>query len=76
MSDHTPPSAQHYSAPLNFSQWVEDHAERLKPPVGNQQIWKNSDLICTVVAGPTSAPIFTTIPLKNTFTNSKEMPHC
>ena len=28
MSDHTPPSAKHYSAPLNFSQWVEDHAEQ------------------------------------------------
>ena len=67
MSDHTPHSAQHYSAPLNFSKWVEDHAERLKPPVGNQQIWKNSDLICTVVGGPNQRTDFHDDPFEEYF---------
>ena len=46
------PSPTHYSAPINFDAWIHDHADRLKPPVGNQQIWPNSDLLCTVVGGP------------------------
>ena len=41
-----------YGRPLNFQRWIADHAAELKPPVGNQQIWANSDLICTVVGGP------------------------
>jgi 3-hydroxyanthranilate 3,4-dioxygenase len=55
-STHLPnsdlPSAQHYGAPLNFQGWLHTNADRFKPPVGNQQIWKHSDLICTVVGGP------------------------
>lgn len=41
-----------YGKPLNFERWIDDHAADLRPPVGNQQIWANSDLICTVVGGP------------------------
>lgn len=41
----------HYSKPLNFQQWLDAHSARLQPPVGNQQIWKNADLVCTVVGG-------------------------
>ncbi len=41
-----------YGRPLNFQRWIADHAAELKPPVGNQQIWADSDLICTVVGGP------------------------
>jgi 3-hydroxyanthranilate 3,4-dioxygenase len=67
MSDHSPASAQLYSAPINFSKWIEDHAERLKPPVGNQQIWKNSDLICTVVGGPNQRTDFHDDPFEEYF---------
>ena len=37
---------------FNFKQWIEDHAEYLKPPVGNQQIWENTDMMVTIVGGP------------------------
>lgn len=41
-----------YSAPLNFMKWIEEHRPVLKPPVGNAQIWANTDFIVTVVGGP------------------------
>jgi 3-hydroxyanthranilate 3,4-dioxygenase len=37
---------------FNFSQWIEEHAHLLKPPVGNQQIWEDAGLMGTVVGGP------------------------
>lgn len=39
-------------AAFNFKQWIDEHRHLLKPPVGNQQIWKNADLMVTVVGGP------------------------
>jgi len=41
-----------YGKPFNFARWIEEHAHLLKPPVGNQQVWQDSDLIVTVVGGP------------------------
>lgn len=37
---------------FNLKAWIEEHKHLLKPPVGNQQIWKNADLMVTVVGGP------------------------
>ncbi|WNJ92760.1 3-hydroxyanthranilate 3,4-dioxygenase [Bosea sp. 685] len=37
---------------FNFAKWIEEHQHLLKPPVGNQQIWTDSDLMVTVVGGP------------------------
>jgi 3-hydroxyanthranilate 3,4-dioxygenase len=61
------PSPTHYSAPLNFNRWLEDNADRFKPPVGNQQIWKHSDLICTVVGGPNQRTDFHDDPYEEYF---------
>lgn len=41
-----------YTSPLNFKQWIDDHRHLLKPPVGNQQIWADTDFMVTVVGGP------------------------
>ena len=37
---------------FNFQKWIDEHRDRLKPPVGNQQIWEEADLMVTVVGGP------------------------
>jgi 3-hydroxyanthranilate 3,4-dioxygenase len=38
--------------PLNLHAWIDEHADLLKPPVGNAQIWHDTDFIVTVVGGP------------------------
>ena len=39
--------------PFNFKQWIDEHRHLLKPPVGNQQVFKgNDDFIVMVVGGP------------------------
>ncbi len=41
--------------PFNLKQWIADHRYLLKPPVGNQQIYRaNDDYIVMVVGGPNS----------------------
>lgn len=37
---------------FNFQQWIEEHQHLLKPPVGNVQIWEDTDMMVTVVGGP------------------------
>lgn len=39
--------------PFGFQQWIEDHRELLKPPVGNKKVFTdNKDFIVMVVGGP------------------------
>ena len=39
--------------PFNFQQWIAEHRHLLKPPVNNQQVFKdNQDFIVMVVGGP------------------------
>jgi 3-hydroxyanthranilate 3,4-dioxygenase len=45
--------------PFNFRQWIEDNRNLLKPPVGNQQVYRaTEDLIVMVVGGPNSRKDF------------------
>lgn len=41
-----------YGLPINFPDWLARHEHMLKPPVGNQQVWADADIIVTVVGGP------------------------
>ena len=66
-TNDAPAAATHYSAPLNFGGWITEHQDRLKPPVGNQQIWKDSDLVCTVVGGPNQRTDFHVDPYEEYF---------
>ncbi|HHP7240418.1 MAG TPA: 3-hydroxyanthranilate 3,4-dioxygenase [Cyclobacteriaceae bacterium] len=41
--------------PFDFKNWINEHRDLLKPPVGNQQVYKNNkDFIVMVVGGPNS----------------------
>ncbi|MDC8785258.1 3-hydroxyanthranilate 3,4-dioxygenase [Roseateles koreensis] len=64
-----------YGRPLNFSNWIADHAAELKPPVGNQQIWQNADFICTVVGGPNQRTDFHDDPHEEFFHQLKGNAH-
>ena len=37
---------------FNFQGWIEANRDKLKPPVGNAQVWDDGDMIVTVVGGP------------------------
>ena len=40
-------------AAFDFARWIDEHAHLLKPPVGNQQVFKEAgDLVVMVVGGP------------------------
>lgn len=39
--------------PFNLQQWINDHRDELKPPVGNRNLYKDAgDYIVMIVAGP------------------------
>jgi 3-hydroxyanthranilate 3,4-dioxygenase len=45
--------------PFNLKQWIDEHRHLLKPPVGNQQVYKVADdFIVMVVGGPNSRKDF------------------
>ena len=52
---------------FNFSKWIDEHQHLLKPPVGNQQIWKDADLMVTVVGGPNQRTDFHDDPVEEFF---------
>ena len=56
-----------YGLPLNFQRWIQEHDHLLKPPVGNQQIWQDSDFIVTVVGGPNHRTDYHDDPLEEFF---------
>ncbi len=56
-----------YGLPFNFQKWIDDHADRLKPPVGNAQVWKEADFIVTVVGGPNRRTDYHDDPLEEFF---------
>jgi len=51
-------SALSFLAPLNIQKWIDEHRRLLKPPVGNQVIYKNKDFVVMIVGGPNSRKDF------------------
>lgn len=37
---------------FNFKKWIDEHRDLLKPPVGNAQVYEDTDFIVMVVGGP------------------------
>lgn len=37
---------------FSLQHWIDKNRHQLRPPVGNQQIWPEADLMVTVVGGP------------------------
>ena len=56
-----------HGLPLDFAGWIEQHRQRLRPPVCNQQIWTNSDFIVTVIGGPNGRSDFHDDPFEEFF---------
>lgn len=61
--------------PIHFPSWLDEHRHRLQPPVGNQQIWTDSDLIVTVVGGPNQRTDFHDDPFEEYFHQFKGDAH-
>lgn len=38
--------------PFNLHHWIEQNRDKLKPPVGNAQVWEDGEFMVTVVGGP------------------------
>ncbi len=37
---------------FNLQQWIDENRDKLKPPVGNAQVWEDGEFMVTVVGGP------------------------
>lgn len=56
---------------FNFARWIDEHKHLLKPPVGNQQIWQDADLMVTVVGGPNRRTDYHDDPMEEFFYQMK-----
>ncbi|GAA4987177.1 3-hydroxyanthranilate 3,4-dioxygenase [Yinghuangia aomiensis] len=53
--------------PFNFDTWIDEHRDLLRPPVGNIQVWREADLMVTVVGGPNQRTDFHDDPIEEFF---------
>ena len=52
---------------LDFHRWLDEHRHLLKPPVGNAQVWQDTDFIVTIVGGPNQRTDFHDDPYEEFF---------
>jgi 3-hydroxyanthranilate 3,4-dioxygenase len=56
---------------LDFPKWIDEHRHLLRPPVGNAQIWEDTDFIVTIVGGPNQRTDFHDDPYEEFFYQMK-----
>lgn len=44
--------------PINLAGWIDEHRHLLRPPVGNQVVWRDSEFIVMVIGGPNARKDF------------------
>ena len=54
-------------APFNLKRWIDEHRDLLRPPVGNAQIWQDTDFLVTVIGGPNQRTDYHDDPLEEFF---------
>src|SRR4026209_1841424 len=64
----SPSPSRSMLAAFNFSRWIDEPAHLLKPPVGNQMVFREAeDLIVQVVGGPNARTDFHDDPYEEFF---------
>jgi 3-hydroxyanthranilate 3,4-dioxygenase len=53
--------------PFNFTQWIDEHAHLLKPPVGNKLVFDHAGMVVQVVGGPNRRVDFHDDPVEEFF---------
>lgn len=54
-------------SPIHLPRWIQEHRHLLKPPVGNQLVWQDTDFIIMVVGGPNARTDFHVDPYEEFF---------
>lgn len=54
-------------AAFNLKEWIDEHRHLLKPPVGNAQVFEDSDFIVMIVGGPNKRKDFHVNPTEEFF---------
>jgi 3-hydroxyanthranilate 3,4-dioxygenase len=52
---------------FNLKKWIDEHRDRLKPPVGNAEVFPNHDFIVMIVGGPNARKDYHVNPTEELF---------
>jgi 3-hydroxyanthranilate 3,4-dioxygenase len=53
--------------PFNLQKWIEAHREKLKPPVGNAQVFETGEFLVSIIGGPNARTDYHDDPFEEIF---------